>query len=93
MKQSNLIFTVLLVPLDFISVILAGIGAYALRTSDLVANVRPVLFYLNLPFEKFLGITLAIAVFLILVFALVTAYFPAKQAADLRPADAFRHLD
>lgn len=85
MKQPNLIFTVLLVPLDFISILLAGVGAYALRTSTLVTSIRPVLFYLNLPLDRFLGITLMIAVFLIIVFALNGLY-------DIKRRD-FRALD
>lgn len=74
MKQSDLIFTILLVPLDFILFILAGISAYALRTSAFVASWRPVLFYLNLPFHKYLSIVFAMSLFLIIFFALNGLY-------------------
>lgn len=72
--KSNLIFTVLLVPLDFILFILAGVSAYALRTSTFVAGWRPVLFYFNLPFHKYLSIVFAMSFFLVVFFALNGLY-------------------
>lgn len=54
MKKSELIFTAVLVPMDYLMLVLAGIAAYWLRTSSLVAEWRPVLFGVNLPLERYL---------------------------------------
>ena len=74
MKKSLLLFTVLLVPLDFIMLFLAGLSAYFLRTSDVVAQFRPVLFHLNLPLERYIAILLAVIPFWIVIFALTGLY-------------------
>ena len=74
MKRSELIFTAVLVPVDFLMLILAGLAAYYLRTSGLVANLRPVLFSLNLPFEKYFGLVLLVSLIWLAVFGLVGLY-------------------
>lgn len=74
MKKSQLAFTVLLVPLDFVMLFLAGLSAYFLRTSDIVTQYRPVLFHLNLPMERYIVILLAIIPFWIIIFALTGLY-------------------
>lgn len=74
MKKPPLIFTVLLVPLDFIMLFLAGLSAYFFRTSAVVAQYRPVLFYLNLPLERFIIMLLAIIPFWLFIFALTGLY-------------------
>ena len=74
MKKSELIFSALLVPVDFLMILVAGIVAYFLRTSLLVAEWRPVLFSLNLPFSRFLVILMAAAIFTLIVFALSGLY-------------------
>ena len=60
MKHSDLIFTVILVPLDFAMVFLAGVATYILRTHILDA-FRPVQFSFNLPLEKYILITIIVA--------------------------------
>lgn len=54
--------------------ILAGIAAYVLRTSDIVAQWRPVLFNLNLPFERYFTLVSIIALFWVGIFALSGLY-------------------
>lgn len=65
MKKSELIFSALLLPVDFVMLLLAGIATYFLRTQILSA-FRPVLFEFNLPFQKFFILMIAV-VFLFLI--------------------------
>lgn len=74
MKKSELIFTAALVPLDWLMLMLAGLSAYFLRTSDLVNAWRPVLFSLNLSPEKYLGMLLFFSLFFLFIFALNGLY-------------------
>jgi len=74
MKRSELIFSALLVPVDFLMILFAGIVAYFLRTSSLLAQWRPVLFSSNLPFPKFLEILMVAAIFTLTIFALSGLY-------------------
>jgi len=74
MKKSELIFSSLLVPVDFLMFVAAGITAYFLRVSSLVANWRPVLFTLNLPFQRYFILLLGVSFFGILVFAVSGLY-------------------
>lgn len=74
MKKSELIFTSILVPLDFLMILGAGLAAYFLRTSPWLAQYRPVLFYLNLPFSRYFGLVIGVSLFLLIVFALVGLY-------------------
>lgn len=74
MKRSELIFTAVLVPLDFLMLIGAGLAAYLLRISPWISEHRPVLFYLNLPFRKYFILILTISIFLLIIFALVGLY-------------------
>jgi len=74
MKRSELIFGSLLVPVDFLMILIAGITTYLLRTSPLVGQWRPVLFSTNLPFSRFFGILIIAALFTLIVFALSGLY-------------------
>ena len=74
MKKSELIFSTLLVPVDFLMILTAGIVVYFLRTSPWITEWRPVLFSLNLPFSRFLVIIIAAALFILVVFALSGLY-------------------
>ena len=74
MKRSDIIFTALLVPVDFLILVLAGLFAYFLRTSSLISQWRPVLFNINLPFQRYFEIVLVVALFWIAIFALVGLY-------------------
>lgn len=74
MKKSELIFSALLVPVDFVMFVLAGVAAYFLRVSPLVAKWRPVLFTMNLPFERYFFLVFVVAIFGILIFAISGLY-------------------
>lgn len=74
MKKSELFFTAILVPLDFLMLLCAGLGAYFLRIHPWVSEYRPVLFSLNLPFGRYFSLIIIISVFLLIVFALVGLY-------------------
>jgi len=84
MRKSELTFTALLVPLDFLMILSAGLAAWFLRTSDWISQLRPVLFYLNLSFERYLILALFIALFLLIIFALVGLYQirPMRRAVE-----------
>ncbi|PIR93276.1 hypothetical protein COT99_01630 [Candidatus Falkowbacteria bacterium CG10_big_fil_rev_8_21_14_0_10_43_10] len=72
MKKSELIFTFLLVPLDFLMIILAAISAYYIRFAEVTAEIRPVIF--NLPFSEYLAISVNIAILWLLIFAFAGLY-------------------
>jgi len=74
MKKSELIFSALLVPVDFLMFLAAGMAAYFLRVSPWVANLRPVLFTLNLPFERYFILLLGVSIFGILIFVISGLY-------------------
>lgn len=74
MKKSELIFGSLLVPVDFLMFLAAGIAAYFLRVSPLVANLRPVLFTLNLPFQRYFILLVGVSIFGIFIFAVSGLY-------------------
>jgi len=74
MKKSELIFSALLVPVDFLMFLIAGIAAYFLRVSPLLAKWRPVLFTLNLPFERYLILLIGVSIFGIVIFAVSGLY-------------------
>lgn len=72
MKQSELFFSFLLVPLDFLMIILAGTSAYYLRFASVAAEIRPVIF--SLPFGDYFQILLLIALAWLVIFALAGLY-------------------
>lgn len=72
MKKSELMFSFLLVPLDFLMIILAGTSAYYIRYADFFQKLRPVIF--NLHFGGYFKIVLAVAVLWIVIFALSGLY-------------------
>ncbi len=74
MTKSQLIFNSILAPVDFLMMILAGISAYYLRTSKWLSNIRPVLFELSMPFEKYLGLVITVSLFSLIVFAILGLY-------------------
>jgi len=72
MKRSELFFSFLLVPLDYLMLILAGSSAYYIRFSELTINIRPAIF--NLPFFSYLEILLIIALLWMPIFAFTGLY-------------------
>ena len=72
MKKIELLFAFLLVPLDYLMLILAGLSAYYIRFADFTRAIRPVSF--NLDIEQFLFILAPVAIGWILIFALAGLY-------------------
>ncbi|MCD6471269.1 sugar transferase [bacterium] len=71
MKRSDLLFTALLVPTDFLMLIFAGVLVYYLRFSVL-ENFRPVIY--QIPFKNYFFSVLIISVFWLIIFALSGLY-------------------
>lgn len=72
MKKSELIFSFLLVPLDFLMIILAGVSAYYIRFADVTTGIRPVIF--DLPFAGYMQALFVIAFLWIIIFAFAGLY-------------------
>jgi len=72
MKRSELFFSFLLVPLDFLMIVLAGISAYCIRYAEFFQELRPVIF--ELEFRGYIKIVLLIAFFWLIIFALAGLY-------------------
>lgn len=66
MKKQELFFSTLLIPLDYLMVVLAGISAYHLRFSQWSTEVRPVIF--NLPFDTYSRSLMLVSAIIILIF-------------------------
>jgi len=58
-KKSELIFVLIKLATDYTLLILAAITAYFLRYIEKITEIRPIIF--DLPFEKFLGVSLIVA--------------------------------
>jgi len=58
-KKSELFFSAILVPLDFLMIVLAGLAAYFLRFQSLLVEIRPIIY--EIPFKEYLGIVLILA--------------------------------
>lgn len=72
MNRSELIFSAILVPLDYIVIVLAGVAAYAVRFSAVMKELRAVTY--ELPQEEYLKIILVVGVLWVAVFALSGLY-------------------
>jgi len=72
MKRSELIFSSILVPLDYIMIVLAGISAYYIRFAEFTTGIRPAIF--SLPFLDYFKILLWVALSWILIFAFLGLY-------------------
>lgn len=89
MKKSELIFGSLLVPVDFLMILAAGVVVYSLRTSSWIAQWRPVLFNLNLPFSRFFEALIIADIVTLIIFALSGLY---KIRASRRLFEEFSHV-
>lgn len=74
MKRSELIFDALLLPLDFLALVAAGVGAYYLRLNPYVQRVRPAVFRLDLPFVEYIQLVSMVAAVIIAIFAVQGLY-------------------
>ena len=72
MRKADFLYNAALLPVDFTMLIAAGFAAYFLRLSPAVADWRPVLF--NLPIIYYLTLTVALAAFFMIVFAISGLY-------------------
>lgn len=72
MKKADLIYTVLLVPLDYLAIVVSALVAYQLRFQTVFTDLRPVLF--QLPLIDYLKIVLVMAVGWVIIFALNGLY-------------------
>lgn len=82
MKKSELVFSALLVPVDFCALILAAIAAYSLRFSEYFQALRPIVF--ELPFKEYLILNILISVFFIGIFAAIGLYSQTLQRKSLK---------
>ena len=73
MKKGELVFSALLLPVDFAMLLAAGIATYFLRTRILSA-FRPVLFQFNLPFDRYFILVLAVSLLFIASYAISGLY-------------------
>ena len=67
MKKADFITNIVLVPLDFILVLLAAISAYFFRFSEAISELRPILY--DISFGNYLSLSVKVSLFAILVFA------------------------
>lgn len=72
MKKSELLFSAILVPVDYIMVFVAGILAYNLRFVTFFTDIRPVLYEIN--FQQYMTALFFVPLIFILIFALSGLY-------------------
>lgn len=72
MKKSEIMFSAILVPADFLALLAAGVIAYAIRFTGLSQEIRPVI--LDIPFGTFFAVTSVFSVVWLVVFALSGLY-------------------
>ncbi len=72
MKKTDLIFAIILIPLDFLMLVLAALSAYHLRVGSFVTEIRPVIYALS--FGQYLSYSLLMALAMLIIFALAGLY-------------------
>lgn len=72
MKRIEILFSVLLIPVDYLAIVLAGLSAYFIRFGSFYTDIRPVIF--DLPLREYIGILLGVALIWIPLFALAGLY-------------------
>ncbi len=72
MKKTDLTFSAILVPIDYIMIILAGIAAYFLRHVEWIQEVRPIIF--NLDFKAYFSYIWWIAFVWLAIFVIAGLY-------------------
>lgn len=78
MKKSELVFNVLLVPVDIVMILLAGLTAYFLRFSKNISDILPIIF--DLPLGRYIVIVIFVAIFFVGIFSLLGLYsFKARR--------------
>ena len=82
MKKSEIAISASLLPIDYLTVILAGLAAYFIRFWQPVQEIRPAIF--ELPFESYLSLLWVVALLWPLGFALAGLY---SMRGTSRPID------
>lgn len=72
MKKFDLFFKAILVPLDFILLLLAGLLAYFIRFQSFVTEIRPVVY--ELPLKEYLNIVIFMALLWLIIFSIEGLY-------------------
>ena len=72
MKRSELFFSALQVPIDYIMIVLAALTAYSIRNVPQILALKPKLYYF--PFDVYLRIVLIIAPLFIIIYAIEGLY-------------------
>lgn len=74
MKRSEIFFDAVLLPVDYLAIVVASIGVYAIRVSPTVHALRPVLFEVDLPLREFVVIVMIAAGVTLAIFAALGLY-------------------
>ncbi|OIO07970.1 hypothetical protein CO115_00875 [Candidatus Falkowbacteria bacterium CG_4_9_14_3_um_filter_36_9] len=72
MKRLELFFSFLLLPLDFLMIVLAGLSAYYIRFAKIVTQIRPAVF--NLDFGEYFKILIFMAIAWLVIFSFAGLY-------------------
>lgn len=90
MKRIQLLFTALLVPLDYVALLLAGIAVYSLRTGEVGrAVIGPVLFAARVPFERYFALVAGVAAIWLAAFAFIGLY---RFETTKKPVEEFTKI-
>ncbi|MCX6739973.1 MAG: sugar transferase [Candidatus Parcubacteria bacterium] len=71
-KKTALIFTIILLPLDFLMLIFASLTAYSLRVGSFVTEIRPVIY--TLQFSEYLFYSILVSLIWLFIFAFAGLY-------------------
>lgn len=74
MKRSELFFNAILLPLDFVALMVAGILAYYLRVNSWVQGIRPAVFIVELPLREYIQLLAIVSLITVGIFALQGLY-------------------
>lgn len=89
MKRSEIFFGAILLPVDFLALVLASVGAYGVRVSPHIRALRPVLFDVDLPLREFVVLVVIAAAVTLLVFAALGLY---QMEVTRRAMDEFTRI-
>lgn len=87
MKKADLIYTSLLIPIDYLAIVVSAVVAYQLRFQPIFTDLRPVLF--QLPLIAYLKIVLVMAVGWVIIFALNGLYSFQRKSLLLEYSRSF----
>ena len=69
MKHSEIFFGALLVPIDFLALVLAGLTAYYVRLNPAIQQIRPAVFALELPLVEYLQLVSIVSAVIVAIFS------------------------